>query len=724
MKRTRATFLLLASAALTVVLSVATFSPSLLAGEKKDDKKGKSTPDTTAALATTPAEDALTRLARLIPRNSLKAKTGDVTTDNVFANYSLEQVQLMLVEYDKKLENATIQKQDLTRASLETGDRFLKTFPDSRVIDEIAIRQADLLYEKVTDEYQVARVGYDKELQAYYDLQSKYDSGDTASGLSKPIEPDAPKSNLNQVIALYDLIINNMPESPYVVDALYGKAYIYGERTEEYVYSELTRENYPMLSKENEDSLKLTIRRGKKQESITLLQEITRKYPDSRYTIDSYMLIGEYLFDGRPQPGKTIEAIAYYQKALNLMASSSTQSKYYDQALYKLGWSYYRLGEANPDNYREAIAYFTDLTDDIVKVEELYANKILPDFVRPDLKDEAIEYAASGFLSIQKKIDPTKSGVDRVERYFAAMSPERRYEPVVYEKLGKLYEDLLVDPEMVNEIYGTLLRRFPKYERAPLIAQKIIDQLDKATLTEQGKKNVEAGDRLYEERKRLFYSYGKTSPWFADLQRRIIAQNSGDTLAYADRATLGGALDPTILDKVDSITRIALYKNIEYGSDLAEVLAGYREAPLGTTIEKDPGKANVLYRQVVADADEYVKLFSRYDSSAYEALWNRSVILDQRLNRSEEAVDGYIDLAKNHAYTSHRRDAIFNSYGVMDSVMRSRKQGRFTTYADSPRFSGAEIPLTKEEEKFVEVNEAFIRLYPHDTLSITATNDL
>lgn len=662
--------------------------------EKKDEKKDKTD---SASIAI--REDNLSKLARLIPRNVLKAKTGDLTTDNVFSNYSLPQVQLMIEEYDAKLENARIQKTDLTRASLETGERFLRTFPDSRVIDEIAIRHADLLYEKVTDDYAREKGAYDKALIQFDKETELYAKGDLKTPPTEPIEPS---KNLDRVISLYDLIINNMKDSPYVVDALYNKAYIYGER-------EATQ--------------------AKKQEATELLKQVIAKYPDSRYTIDSYMLIGEYLFGAtRPQPEKTQEAIPYYKKALEIITEKGIQTKYYNQALYKLGWAYFRVRD-----FDEAITHFTALSDDIDKAEELFANKLMPDYVRTDLKDEALEYIAISFLNIQKskvaegKANDKFSGVDRVERYFSQMNAPRRYAPIVYQRMAEGYENLLEDPEKINECYKTLLRLHPKYELAPVIGQKIIESLDRATLTEQGTKNDTVQQQLYEERKRLFYSYGRTSDWYKDLLRRIEAQNRGDTLPFEDRPVFGSSFDPKLVALTDSITRIALFANILYAADEAEVLSGYQPPPLGVEKPKNPPKGQQLYRQVVEDAENYVKLFSRYDSTAYEALWNRSFILDQRLlpiTRRDEAVNGYVDLAKNFAWDHRRKDALFFAYNIVDSTTAARKTGIYSPNIDSLRFNGPPLPLTDEESKYISVVDAIVRLFPHDTLATKGVSSI
>lgn len=650
--------------------------------------KDKNTESDSATVAS-PEETQIARLARLIPSDVLRARTGDSETDNVFSNYSIKQIQVMLEQYSKKLENTKKMKSDLARTSLKVGDRFLDVFPDSKVLDEIVIRHADLLFEKSLEEYDEKYLAFANASLDYSAELDRYDRGEIKE---KPVPPLEPDYGFEKVVELYDLIINNMPESPYLVDALYGKAFIYGEHVP-----------------------------NKKEEAISILRELTRKYPDSRYVIDAYMLTAEYLFGApsKDQPRKTIEAIPYYKKALDLIASKGLKSKYYDQALYKLGWAYFRIGAINPENYQESIAYFTLLTDDITKAEELFANKALPDYVDPRVKDEAMEYIAASFLSIQKQEDESKSGVERLAKYFNRLQPERRYEPIVYEKYGEAYESLLDEPKKIIDVYKALLNRFPDYERAPIVAQKIITQLDNATLEEGRTDREQIEQQLYDERKRLFYNYGRNSEWFARLRSRIEAQNRGDTLSYAEKSIATVSYDPRILIEVDRVSKKALFENIVYGVTRAQLLDGSIEPPLGIVVQKDEKKSRELYEQSVKDVDNYVQFFSRYDSTAYYALFQKSFILDTKLNRKQEALVGYLDISKNFAWDYYRKPAVVNAYVIATEVCQTNKLAQFTPGIDTiARFKGQPDSLNPDEKKYLEVLETLVRLFPHDSLAV------
>ncbi len=674
-------------------------------------------------------QEKLVMLSSMVPRRYMTAKTGDAVTDNIFSNYTVPQIQVMLSEYEKKLERSKQQKQRIIDIGLEIGEQFLKIFPDSKVIDEVAIRHADLLYEKVSDEFYAKYAIYTEELRKYLSspeyeqyviAEARYDSiaaagGDTIRNprpTPPPGRPIAPDPQLDRVIALYDKIINDMPESPYVVDALYNKAYILGERYGDYrALRNLTARDI----------------RQRKEEAIALLQQLTRKYPDSRYTTDAYMLIGEYLFSApnREQPAKTREAIPYYRKVIDLILKNGQRSEYYNQALYKLGWCYFRL-----ENYPEAVAYFTQLIEDIEQAEEVFSGKIMPDYIRPDMKKEAIEYIAASFIEEQNRVDRSKTAIERVDKFYAAIPP-RRYTPLVYEEIGKKYEELLESAEKVNEVWVALLRRFPNYERAPFIADKIIYQLNLVTINGEKKEKEleEAEQKLYEERKNLFYNYGRKSKWYADMKRRIQAQNLGLPLDFKDQSVFTTGFDPRTLEYADSISKVALFQNIVYAISFARLLDGELPLPLGREYMQpnipDLKRARLFYEQAVKDIENYTEIFSRYDSTAYFAQFQRSLILDFKLNRPREALPGYYSVAKNFAWDFHRKEAIGNAYAIIDSIARAEKIGFYTPGIDTTaNFSGKRDSLKADEKIFLDIVDAYIRLFPHDSISVNGIKQL
>jgi TolA-binding protein len=683
--------------------------------------------------------------SRLVPKDVMRAKTGNRETDNIFSVFTTRQIQLILGEYEKKLEKARDRKLKITQTSLNVAEQFLKVFPDSKVADEIAIRYADLYYEKVTEEYYAQRAPYDSAVAAFQNSEDyknylKQVDGWFAAGMdenAKPKLPDSapipPDPKLDEVIAFYDRIVNDMPQSPYVADALYGKAFILGERYSD--YSSLRTYQY----ERNMPNAKRWERReteDKRREAIAVLGQIIRRFPDSRYVVDAYMLTGEYYFTSRRnQPKSTRDAIPYFQKAMDLIVKKGERSEYFNQALYKLGWSYYRLAE-----YPQAIVYFTQLVDEIEKAEEIFEGGMLPDYVRTDMKDEAMEYIVACFVKIQDQIDREKTAIALLDNYFNSMA-RKRYAPLIYEMLGESYERSLQPPEKINEVYSILLRRYPNYERAPLVAHKVISQLDLQARNGEklGKDLEELETTLYEERKNLFYRYGRNSNWFKDLQRRMDAVSAGKILPFEEQSVRTSGFDATILAFADSISKKVLFENIRYGIDQAAILEGTEQPPENKTHILDYPmtfrleKAKGFYLQVVKDVESYTAFFSRYDEKAFWAQFQRAQILDYKLGRTKDAVPAYLDIAKNFAYDSmrldiedeyspiisFRRESLKQAFGYADSLCQLSKSAIYTPFLDTlARFSGKIDSLKDEEKLFLEIADIYIRLYPHDSVSV------
>jgi outer membrane protein assembly factor BamD (BamD/ComL family) len=292
----------------------------------------------------------------------------DAMGDSLLRSYSVD--ELLNYKDFYKSERAHLEKERV--ALREKGIRDLETFvknhPESSVLDKVSLRLAELYYEQSEAEYFAAQEKYGEALD-------RYDAGEITE------LPDEPKKDFLKTLALYQKIIDNFPQSSLRDDAYYGIAFI------------------------TEDV-------QKKEEAFDLYSKFVEDFPDSRYVPDVLMRMAEYYFN--PPKNQVDKAIEIYKKILVY-----TDTPKYNEALYKLGWSYYKLSD-----YPKAISYFTMLADDIEKAAKFDPeNKVS----NPALLEEAIEYIGISFLDY--------SGVEGAQEYLEKIGG-RRYGDKVLRKIG------------------------------------------------------------------------------------------------------------------------------------------------------------------------------------------------------------------------------------------------------------------------------------------------
>ena len=108
--------------------------------------------------------------------------------------------------------------------------------------------------------------------------------------------------------------------------------------------------------------------------------------PKSRFTTEAWVRIGEYYFDADPTlvANPLDRAAEAYEAAIK-----DRDHPLYDKALYKLGWTYYRV-----DRFGEAVARFMTLAD----FYEAQSKARGEESVGGDLREEALQYIAISLI--------------------------------------------------------------------------------------------------------------------------------------------------------------------------------------------------------------------------------------------------------------------------------------------------------------------------------------
>jgi cellulose synthase operon protein C len=186
-------------------------------------------------------------------------------------------------------------------------------------------------------------------------------------------------------------------------------------------------------------------------------------------------------------PGELREAIASYQKvALN------KESKYYDEALYKLAWSYYRN-----DDFIDGIKAFDQSVAYSDKLEQTGKPPL-------DLRGEAITYIAISFTdpwTAEEQADPVRS-LERANAFYQGRYKERHVRDV-YDQLGDTFR-IIEAYEQSIESWRLILKHYPLHPKNPLVHQKIV-----AALEAMG--NKDAADN---EAALLASAYNEGTDWY------------------------------------------------------------------------------------------------------------------------------------------------------------------------------------------------------------------
>ncbi|GAB4174010.1 MAG: hypothetical protein Kow00108_08890 [Calditrichia bacterium] len=526
-------------------------------------------------------------------------------------------------------------QQKLRGKGVEVSEDFLnKTRTENEKQDKILIRVAEYYIEQAENEYDVRMENYYKALDEF---DKKYEAFMQGRIKTEPVEPAMPKLDYSKAIDIYDIILTNFPESDLADDALYSKAFLLNKM-------------------------------GRGHESRKFYQELIDKYPDSPFVVEAYMHLAEYYFNPRIDKDadqniiELEKAIRMYKRVLDYK-----DSKRYDEALYKLGWSHYRLAAIDPSHFNDAIVYFLAVVRDIEAAKKLDPEEKISNV---DVEPEALQYIGICFA------DETypKNGVDNCTRFIDRLG-KPAYGVEILRNLGETYATI----EKMNDAilaFESLLNYYPDYKYAPQIQKNIADIYYK----------MDMPDSAFMANQRLFDNYNPRSDWYISYKETELDEKY------------------EILDKAYVLSEEALRSNIVYILNEAQEIE--------TT---NPELAEQKYRQLVDLSKDYLETFPT-DDNAYEVNWSLALVLDTKLKELELAYEEYLKVSNDYLLDKYREPAAVNAIVVADSLVRMEKM--LTMAEDTVKIEGLEgqIPpqteLTESEKRLAEAYDNYIKLFP------------
>jgi TolA-binding protein len=344
-----------------------------------------------------------------------------------------------------------------------------------------------------------------------------------------------------EAIELYDKILTTYPDYPHNDEVLYQKSRAYDEL-------------------------------GRTEDAIAVMERLIAAYPHTAHIDEVQFRRAEYFFTRK----KYLDA----EKAYSAITAQGAGSEYYELALYKLGWTFYKQ-----EMHEEALNEYMRLLD--YKVSTGY------DFDQSH--DEDSERRIADTFRVISLSFSSLGGPEVLETYFAA-SGHRSYEDRIYSHLGEFYLEKLRYHDAAKA-YKAFVALQPLHRASPHFGMRVVEI-------------YEAGDfpkLVLEARKEFAATYGLQSEYW----RHFDVKESPDVLTY---------LRTNLEDLANHYH--ALYQNAELE---AEKPANFDEAARWyraylASFPKDEGSPAINYRlaDLLLEHRDFGEASREYERTAYE----------------------------------------------------------------------------------------------------------
>jgi TolA-binding protein len=312
---------------------------------------------------------------------------------------------------------------------------------------------------------------------------------------------------------------------------------------------------------------------GKNDDALRVLNELISQYPNTPLVDEVEFRRGEMLFLQRDYEGA--------EAAYSSVVDYGTESRFYEQSLYKLGWSQFKLAW-----HEDSLTPFFELLDrKISGIDLKEGDNRLDDLSRAnrELVEDTFRVLSISFSYMD--------GAESISSFLDAHGyPDYGY--VIYMNLGDLYleKERYVD---AAETYEAFVAKDPYHPKAPILQVEVIEAYKQGgfpTLVLEGKKGFV--DR-----------YGMDSAFW-------------DRNAREENATVEAHLK-------DNLNDLAQYYHAEAQSkgsisDYQEASKWYRKYLNFFPGEPDSANTNFLLAEILYESKDFQAATDEYERTAYE----------------------------------------------------------------------------------------------------------
>ena len=311
---------------------------------------------------------------------------------------------------------------------------------------------------------------------------------------------------------------------------------------------------------------------GRTDEALVVLNDLVRQFPDTPQIDEVQFRRGEMLFLRKDYN----DAEVAYQAVVKYGESS----RFYEQSLYKLGWSQFKLAW-----HEDSLTPFFDLLDrkiageDIGDGEQRFASMKRAE---RELVEDTFRVLSISFSYMQ--------GAESIDTFLASRSMPT-YGYVIYENLGNLYleQERFQD---AAQTYEAFVNQDPFHPKAPVLQVQVIESYKQGgfpSLVLDGKKD-------FVER------YGMDGEFWVRNPR-------ADNEAVADHLK-------------SNLTDLAQYYHAEAQkdgkkSDYLEAGNWYRKYLAYFPGEADTANTNFLLAEILFESEQYGEATAEYERTAY-----------------------------------------------------------------------------------------------------------
>ncbi|MDQ3000187.1 MAG: tetratricopeptide repeat protein [Fibrobacterota bacterium] len=345
--------------------------------------------------------------------------------------------------------------------------------------------------------------------------------------------------------------------------------------------------------------------RGETVSGLRYFEELAERFPQSLYAQQALIFIGEYYFN----ENKLDKAAEAYDKVLDF-----ADSKYFEQALYKLAWTRYRANA-----YKTAISSFTFI------LEESGRKSKSNSAAKSVLTSEALQFAA---LAIAESDTSGDGGLNQSKAFADKLGDSRlgakllHRMAVIYTQAGKM--------DRSKRAMEALMNDYKDYEKMP----EAIMELGRAYEKEQNYQ------KAAEVREKIFRIYSRNSNWYTKVASSEAKRNA-DTVSevaieLVARHYLYEAKQLATATGAQAATRDSYLRKAISAYDA--FLAIYPENPNKAKYNYQQAEAYYSLEEFEAATKKYISVSKMGDPKLKKmAAYNAIVAAQEMLKKAEDA---------------------------------------------------------------------------------------